>query len=76
MKIISFQASNTNAEYFRLGFKVSFSENFHAIVITYRDGEHELITTLVTLDKSGYIIDQLDIANNEVAESGSLFAFY
>lgn len=46
-----------------------FSENFSAIVITYRDGEHELFSTLVTLDKNGNIIDQLDIAYDEIAES-------
>ena len=69
IKAIKFQSTNTTAEHFRLRYKVPFSENFHAIVITYRDGEHELITTLVTLDKNGHIIDQVDIAYDEVAES-------
>lgn len=69
IKKIKFQVSNPHAEHFRLRYKVPYSKNFDAIVITYRDGEHELITTLVTLDKHGHIIDQLDIAYDEVAES-------
>ncbi|MBL1409365.1 hypothetical protein [Sphingobacterium faecale] len=69
IKRIKFQTSNTTAEQFRIRYRVLFSDNFNAIVITYRDGEHELITTLVTLDRSGHIIDQLDIAYDEVAES-------
>lgn len=69
IKKIKFQTSNSTAAHFRIRYSVPFSENFSAIVITYRDGEHELITTLVTLDKDGHIIDQLDIAYDEVAES-------
>lgn len=69
IKKIKFKTSNSTAEHFRLRYKVPFSENFNAVVITYRDGEHELFTTLVTLDKSGNIIDQLDIAYDEIAES-------
>ncbi len=69
IKKIKFKASNSTAEHFRLRYKVPFSENFSAIVITYRDGEHELFTTLVTLDKNGNIIDQLDISYDEIAES-------
>lgn len=69
IKKIKFKTSNSTAEHFRLRYKVPFSENFNAVVITYRDGEHELFTTLVSLDKSGNIIDQLDIAYDEIAES-------
>lgn len=69
IKKIKFKTSNSTAEHFRLRYKVPFSENFSAIVITYRDGEHELFSTLVTLDKNGNIIDQLDIAYDEIAES-------
>lgn len=69
IKKIKFKTSNSTAEDFKLRYKVPFSGNFSAVVITYRDGEHELYTTLVTLDKSGDIIDQLDIAYDEIAES-------
>lgn len=69
IKKIKFQTSDPDAVDFRLRYGVPFSEHFNAIVITYKSGEHELFTTLVTLDKKDQIIDQLDVAYDEVAES-------
>ncbi len=57
-----------NAAYF-IRYKIHFSENFTSVAITYRKGEAELFTTLINYDKSYSIIDKLDIAYDEIAES-------
>ncbi|MCW8313754.1 carboxypeptidase-like regulatory domain-containing protein [Sphingobacterium thalpophilum] len=69
VKRIHFMPKCEDASNFRLNYKLPFSNNFLAIVVTYRCGEHELFTTLVTINKANKIIDTLDIAYDEVAES-------
>lgn len=50
-------------------YQLPLSSNFSSIVVTYNVGDHELFTTLINIDKSGTIIDHLDIAYDEIAES-------
>jgi uncharacterized protein (TIGR02145 family) len=52
-----------------LNYKVNLSDKFHAIVISYTLGDHNLYTKLVTYDKEYNVIDVLDIAFDEIAES-------
>jgi hypothetical protein len=56
---------------FTLNYKVNLSNKFHAIVISYKLGDHNLFTKLITYDKEYNVIDMLDIAFDEIAESWS-----
>ncbi|PRD54743.1 hypothetical protein C5749_15025 [Sphingobacterium gobiense] len=69
LKRIQFSPEHTDAKNFRLNYKIPFSENFTSAVVTYQSGEHELFTTLITLSKEDKIIDRLEIAYDEIAES-------
>ncbi|GGG88930.1 hypothetical protein GCM10007415_23770 [Parapedobacter pyrenivorans] len=69
LKRIQFNPEHTDAKNFRLNYTIPFSENFTSLVITYQSGEHELFTTLITLSKEDKIIDSLEIAYDEIAES-------
>lgn len=54
---------------FYLNYRVVLSEEFFSTVISYQKGEHELYTVLVNYDHNGNIINTLDIAYDEIAES-------
>ncbi|WP_313492034.1 MULTISPECIES: hypothetical protein [Sphingobacterium] len=69
LKKINFDPRRKDATNFRINYRVPFSENFSSVVVTYRCGENELFTTLITIDKQNKIIDKLNIAYDEVAES-------
>ena len=69
LKQIKFDPRRKDATNFRLNYKIPFSENFTSVVFTYQCGEHELLTTLITINKEYKILDQLVIAYDEVAES-------
>ena len=69
-KKIQFKKDQPEIENSRLRYQVHFSEKFQSVVISYYQGEHELFTTLINIDKNDQIIDQLDIAYDEIAESG------
>lgn len=69
LKRIQFNPEHTEANDFRLNYKIPFSENFTSLVITYQRGEHELITMLLTVSKEEKIIDSLEISYDEIAES-------
>lgn len=69
LKLIKFDPRRKDATNFRLNYKIPFSENFTSIVITYQGGENELFTILLTVDKNDKIIDKLEIAYDEIAES-------
>lgn len=69
LKRIQFNPEHTEANYFRLNYKIPFSENFTSLVITYQRGEHELISMLLTVSKEEKIIDSLEISYDEIAES-------
>lgn len=69
LKRIKFDSRRKDGSNFRLNYKIPFSDNFIAVVVTYRLGEHELFTKLITVDKKYKIIDQLEIAYDEIAES-------
>lgn len=69
LKQIKFDPRRKDATNFRLNYKIPLSENFTAVVVTYLCGEHELFTTLITINKENKIIDKLVIAYDEIAES-------
>lgn len=69
LKKINFDPRRKDATNFRLNYRIPFSDSFSSVVITYRAGENELFTTLITFDKQDKIIDKLVIAYDEVAES-------
>lgn len=69
LKRIKFDPKRKDATNFRLNYRIPFSDSFSSVVITYRAGENELFTTLLTFDKKDRIIDELVIAYDEVAES-------
>ncbi len=69
LKRIKFDPRRKDATKFRLNYKIPFSENFTSVVVSYQGGEHELFSTLITIDKEFNIIDQLEIAYDEIAES-------
>lgn len=60
---------NGNATDFYVGYKPIFSHNFQSIVVTYKSGEHELFTTLINYNSKYEILDKIDIAYDEIAES-------
>lgn len=64
-----FQNNKPEAENIRLRYRLNYSKNYYSVVISYRSGEHELFTTLVTIDETKKIIDELNIAYDEIAES-------
>lgn len=66
---IEFQKNNPDAENIRLRYRINSSDHYYSAVISYRKGEHELFTTLVNIKENKKIIDQLDIAYDEIAES-------
>ncbi|UYZ69237.1 hypothetical protein LP090_09060 [Moraxella bovis] len=53
--------------------KVSYNPNTTSLIMTFSntENEHELITHLINIDKNGNIIDTLNIAYDEIAESWS-----
>ncbi|STZ56190.1 Uncharacterised protein [Moraxella lacunata] len=53
--------------------KVSYNPNITSLIMTFSntENEHELITHLINIDKNGNIIDTLNIAYDEIAESWS-----
>lgn len=69
LKQIKFDPRRKDATNFRLNYTIPLSEIFTSVVITYQGGEHELFTTLITVNKENKIIDKLEIAYDEIAES-------
>lgn len=69
LKLIKFDSRRKDATNYRLNYKIPFSENFTSVVITYKGSENELFTILLTVDKNDKIIDKLEIAYDEIAES-------
>ncbi len=66
---IKSQLEGTDKKNFSLNYSLPFSNHFTTVVITYQNGDHELFTTLLTLDRNNKIINTLDIAYDEIAES-------
>lgn len=69
LKQIKFETKKEDAKNFRINYKIPFSENFTSFTITYQNGDHELFSSLITVSKEGKIIDKLEIAYDEIAES-------
>lgn len=57
------------AQNYRFRYRLLLSDKFYSAVITYEVGDHELFSTLLNLNKSFKIIDKVDIAYDEIAES-------
>lgn len=69
LKRINFKTIHTDAKKFKLNYKIPYAENFTSIVVGYQSGDHELFALLITLNKESEIIDMLEIAYDEIAES-------
>ena len=54
---------------FTLNHKLNISPQFHAVIISYQPDNEALCTALITYDKDYNIIDMLEIAFDEIAES-------
>lgn len=54
---------------FAFNYKINLSDTYTALVICRQQGDFELFSTLITYDKDYAIIDALDIAYDEIAES-------
>ena len=54
---------------FTLNHKLIISPQFHAVVVSYQPDNEALCTALITYDKDYNIIDMLEIAFDEIAES-------
>lgn len=69
LKRINFNTEHIETKNFRLNYKIPFSENFTSVVVTYQSGDHELFTYLITVNKENKVIDRLEVAYDETAES-------
>lgn len=67
--ILKLKTINQDAANFFIRYKVPFSNTFRSVVVTYQLGEFELVTMLINYDTGYHIIDKLDIAYDEIAES-------
>ena len=66
---IKFEGEFENVQDVRIRYKLNFSDDITGLVVTYPIGEHELNTTLLLLNKELKLVDQMDIAYDEIAES-------
>ncbi|CAM3171889.1 hypothetical protein [Flavobacterium frigoris] len=69
IKQLKLKTKKEDLKNFRINYKIPFSENFTTITITYQSGDHELFTSLITVNTKCEIIDMLEIAYDEIAES-------
>jgi len=60
---------SADAKRFNLNYSLPYSDAFSTISISFLQGEHEVLTFLVTFDSTYKIIDMLQIAYDEIAES-------
>jgi len=49
-------------------YKVTLSQNFYTVVVTYKLGEYEMESTLINYDLKGNVIDYQRIVYDEIAE--------
>lgn len=66
---IKFEGEFERVQDVRIRYKLNFSDDITGLVVTYPIGEHELNTTLLLLNKELKLVDQMDIAYDEIAES-------
>ncbi len=52
-----------------VNYELAYSDDFKTFVFTYKSGEMELKTTMVTFDKNFKRIDEIEVAFDEIAES-------
>lgn len=68
-KKIRFLLQNNDAENIVLNYSLNYSKGFRSYVISYYRGEHEIVTKLLNVDQNYQILDELEIAYDEIAES-------
>ncbi|WP_312137528.1 hypothetical protein [Sphingobacterium sp.] len=66
---IKFEGEFEHVQDVRIRYKLNFSDDITGLVVTYPIGDHELNTTLLLLNKELKLVDQMDIAYDEIAES-------
>jgi len=66
---INFQQIFPDGSDFRIRYKVKLIDSIYSIVVTMKQGEHELLTTLLNIDNQFKIKGTLLIAYDEIAES-------
>ena len=69
LKILKLETQKKDVKNLRINYKIPFSENFTTITYTYQSGDHELFTSLITINNENKVIDKLEIAYDEIAES-------
>lgn len=69
LKLLNLETKKEDSKNFRINYKIPFSENFTSIAFTYQSGDHELFTSIITVNNENKIIDMLEIAYDEIAES-------
>ncbi len=69
LKKIKLETNKEDTKNYRINYKIPFSENFTSITFSYQSGDHELFTSIITVNNQNEIIDILEIAYDEIAES-------
>lgn len=69
VNLVKLSSNKTAINKVNIKYRLPISDKFDALVVSYFNGESELFTTLITIDHDNIIIDQVDIAYDEVAES-------
>ena len=69
IKTLQLNKKIKEGERFIINYRLKLSDKFHTIVITYQLGDNQLYTVLFNYDLNYKIIDCVDIAFDEIAES-------
>ena len=69
IEILQLNKKIKEGEGFKINYRLNLSDKFHTIVITYQLGDNQLYTVLINYDVNYKIIDCVDIAFDEIAES-------
>ena len=69
LKKIKLETNKEDTKNYRINYIIPFSENFTSITVTYQSGDHEMFTSIITINSENEIIDMLEIAYDEIAES-------
>ncbi len=67
--LLRFQADYSNLEDIKIRYQIRFSSSIRGLVITYPISDQELNTTLLILNNKHEVVDEMDIAYDETAES-------
>ncbi|MVZ64437.1 hypothetical protein GQF61_01120 [Sphingobacterium sp. DK4209] len=67
--LLKFQADYPNLEDIKIRYQVRFSDDIRGLVITYPISGQELNTTLIIINNNNQVVDEMEIAYDEIAES-------